>query len=36
MQRLCVALHDTMGTYLRDALHEGSAHVVARLHVPRA
>jgi hypothetical protein len=36
MQRLFVALHGTMGSYLRDALHEGSADVVACLHVPRA
>jgi hypothetical protein len=25
-----------MGSYLRDAMHEGSADVVACLHVPRA
>jgi NAD-specific glutamate dehydrogenase len=36
MQRLYVALHGTMGSYLRDALHEGSADAVACLPVPRA
>jgi hypothetical protein len=29
MQRLCAALHGTMGSYLRDALQEGSADAVA-------
>jgi hypothetical protein len=36
MQRLFAARHGTMGSYLRDALQEGSAVVVACLHVPRA
>jgi hypothetical protein len=36
MQRLYVALHDTLGTYLRDAFQEGSVDAVAYLHVPRA
>jgi hypothetical protein len=36
MQRLFVALHGTLGSYLRDALKEGSADAVACLHVPRA
>jgi hypothetical protein len=37
MQRLYVALHGTMGSYLRDALQEGNADVVACLRVvPRA
>jgi hypothetical protein len=36
MQRLSAALHGTLGSYLRDAFHEGSAHAVACLHVPRA
>ena len=36
MQRLSATLHDTMGSYLRDALHEGSADDVACPHVPRA
>jgi NAD-specific glutamate dehydrogenase len=35
-QHLSAALHGTMGSYLRDAFHEGSAHGVACLHVPRA
>jgi hypothetical protein len=35
MQRLFVALHGTLGSYLRDALHEGSVDVVACLLVPR-
>jgi hypothetical protein len=35
MQRLCVALHGTLGSYLHDALHEGSADGVACLPVPR-
>jgi hypothetical protein len=30
------ALHGTLGSYLRDALEEGNADVVAYLHVPRA
>jgi hypothetical protein len=36
MQRLSAALHGTLGSYLRDAFQEGSAHVVACLPVPRA
>jgi hypothetical protein len=36
MQRLSTALHDTLGSYLRDALQEGSADAVACLPVPRA
>jgi hypothetical protein len=36
MQRLFGALHGTLGSHLRDALQEGSANVVACLHVPRA
>jgi hypothetical protein len=36
MQRLFVALHGTVGSYLRDAFREGNAHAVACLHVPRA
>jgi hypothetical protein len=36
MQRLSAALHGTMGSYLRDALQEGSADAVACLPVPRA
>jgi hypothetical protein len=36
IQRLSTALHDTLGFYLRDALHEGSAGVVVCLLVPRA
>jgi hypothetical protein len=36
MQRLCIALHGTLGSFLRDALQEGSADVVACLRVPRA
>jgi hypothetical protein len=36
MQRLSDALHGTLGFYLRDALHEGSANAVACLPVPRA
>jgi hypothetical protein len=34
MQRLFVALHGTLGSCLRDALHEGGADAVACLHVP--
>jgi hypothetical protein len=29
MQRLSAALHITLGSYIRDALHEGSADAVA-------
>jgi hypothetical protein len=36
MQHLSVALHGTLGSYFRDALHEGGVDVVARLHVYRA
>jgi hypothetical protein len=36
MQRLFAALHGTLGSYLRDAFHEGSAGAVACLLVPRA
>jgi hypothetical protein len=32
MQRLFVVLHDTLGSYLRNALHEGGANVVALMH----
>jgi hypothetical protein len=31
-----VVLHGTLGAYLREALHEGGALVVARLPTPRA
>ena len=36
MQCLSAALHGTPGSYLRDAFQDGSADVVACLHVPRA
>jgi hypothetical protein len=36
MQRLSLALHVTSGSYLRNALHEGSPDAVACLPVPRA
>jgi hypothetical protein len=36
MQRLVAALHGTLGSYLRDALHEGSGDAVAFFFVPRA
>jgi hypothetical protein len=36
MQRLSAALRGTLGSHLRDAFQEGSAEVVACLHVPRA
>jgi hypothetical protein len=36
MQRLLAALHGFWGSYLRDALQEGSADAVACLPVPRA
>jgi hypothetical protein len=36
MQRLFANLHDILGSYLRDALQEDSADVVACLHVLRA
>jgi hypothetical protein len=35
-QRLSLALNGTLGSYLRDALQEGSAYDVTRLHVPQA
>jgi hypothetical protein len=35
MQRLSDALHGNLGSYLRDALQEGSADAVACLPVPR-
>jgi hypothetical protein len=36
MQCICAFLHGILGSYLRDALHEGSADAVACLPVPRA
>jgi hypothetical protein len=36
MQRLSTAFHGTLGSYLRDALPEGNAIVVACLLFPRA
>jgi hypothetical protein len=36
MQRLFAAINGTLGSYLRDALHEGNADAVACLLVPRA
>jgi hypothetical protein len=36
MQRRFAALHFTLDSYLRDALHEGIAYVVAYLPIPRA
>jgi hypothetical protein len=36
MQRLYGALHGNLGSYLRDALQEGSADAVACLPVPPA
>jgi hypothetical protein len=36
MRRLFAALHGTLGSYLRDALHEGSVDALACLRVPRA
>jgi hypothetical protein len=36
MQRLCATLHGTLGSYVRDALHEGTVVTVACVHVPRA
>jgi hypothetical protein len=35
MPRPSNAPHGTLGSYLRDALHEGSVDTVAWLHVPR-
>jgi hypothetical protein len=36
MQRLFAVLHGTLGSYLRDALEEGSVDAVACLRIPRA
>jgi hypothetical protein len=36
MHRLSVVLHGTLGSYLRDALHDDYANVVARFLAPRA
>jgi hypothetical protein len=36
MQSLSTDLRGTLGSYLRDALHEGNAHVVACIPFPRA
>jgi hypothetical protein len=36
MQRLSAALHGILGSYLRDALQEGSIDALACLRVPRA
>jgi hypothetical protein len=36
LQRLFDDLHGTLGSYFRDALHEGIAIAVACLRVPRA
>jgi hypothetical protein len=36
MQRLYVAVHSTLGSYLRDALQEGSADAVGFFDVPHA
>jgi hypothetical protein len=36
MQRLCAALHGTMGSYLHDTFQESSAAALACLRVPRA
>jgi hypothetical protein len=36
IQRLLVALHGILNSYLRDALHESSADAVACLPSPRA
>jgi hypothetical protein len=36
MRRLSAALHGSLGSYVRDALLEGSADAVACLPVPRA
>jgi hypothetical protein len=36
MDGLLAAVHGTFGSYLRDALQEGSADAVASLNVPRA
>jgi hypothetical protein len=34
MQRIYIVLHCTLGSYLRDALQEGNADVVACLPIP--
>jgi hypothetical protein len=34
--RLHATLHGTLGSFLRDALHEGSAEDVACFHAPQA
>jgi hypothetical protein len=34
LQRFFVVLHGTLGSYLRDALHEGGATLVACLPAP--
>jgi hypothetical protein len=36
MHRLFVILHSTLGSYPRDALHEGGASIIACLPAPRA
>jgi hypothetical protein len=36
MQRLSAVFHGTLGSYLRDALHEGSADAMACLPALRA
>jgi hypothetical protein len=36
MQRFSVVLHGALGSYLRDALHEGGAPAVACLPAPRS
>jgi hypothetical protein len=36
MQRFFASLHGALGSYLRDALNEGSVDAMACLHVPRA
>jgi hypothetical protein len=35
-ENLCSVLHVASGSYLLDALQEGSADVVARIPIPRA
>jgi hypothetical protein len=35
-ERLSAALHGTLGSYLRNALHEGNDDTVTCLHIPRA
>jgi hypothetical protein len=36
LQRLYVALRDTLGSYRRDTFQKGNAHVVVCLRAPRA